>query len=579
MFRLAPSPLAALAVVLSATPAEPAAPPSPPWPLDARSRAAIDRRARDQGPPTREETRAAIAGAVPGFLLTALDLPAAEEHRRAKAAHADWLKRGRAAAAPVAVQRVLVRLVKELPPHQLPAGFRYQLAVLDRDDPEASSPGGGFVEITTGLIDRILADPARGEAAIALLLARQIGHSALGHCRRGWQLAQIEEDTRKGVEWGVPPGGWRGLLETKIRLTGRSIEFLYSLNQEYRADLFALHLCRNAGFDLDHALDGMRFLAARGADQGLARLRRLLQERDGEVDPEAEFGLFAWDRTRAAFVKCHPGDVAREARPIVFVHGLYGTSESWNAFLATFASQRAVEGRPLLVFRHPGNGSLARSGLLLHRQVTGVIGSPGQATFVCHSAGGLVFRWYAEKLGGAFDRAVLLATPHAGSDLTQLKFLLDVLEFCGAVRLGLNGGVDLVLAEGRGEIGQDLHPDSLFLRALGRDRAAAKRYHVFYGEWLSPAQARLLQAGFLALSQTLQPRAAPQLPEGLLRRQAERLIAALVLPPEIVKGDGVVSAKSANLPGAGRSTRLPLRHLAFRDDPEAIRLVLESITR
>ncbi|MFO0845512.1 MAG: hypothetical protein U0797_24530 [Gemmataceae bacterium] len=555
-------------------------PPAASWPMDAKARAEIDRQARACPPLTLKETRATIAGAVPGFLLTALDLPSTEEHRRAELAHGELIKRDRVAVTPPVAAKLLDRLVTELPAFQLPEEFRYALTVLDRAGPEAACPGGGFVLATRGLLDQLLADRERGEAALAFLLARQVGHSALGHCRRGWQRVVLEEDAKKGIEGGVPPGAWRDLLETKVAATGRHVEFMFSLNQEYRADLFGLQLCRNAGFDLDKVLDGMRYLATRpGAGQPLHRLRRLLQERDGEADPEAEFGLFTWDGTRGGFVKCRPGEVAKGARPIVFVHGMFGNGESWNGFLTHFASQKSVEGRPLLVFRHPGNGSLARSGLMLFKQVQGVIGSPEKATFVCHSAGGLAFRWYAEKLGGRFDRAVLLATPHLGSDLTALKFLVDVQEFFGAVRFGLNGGVERVIAEGRGEIGQDLHADSLFLRALGKNRAAARRYHVFYGEWLQPARARLLETGFLALGKGLEARLVPTMPEGLLRRQAERLVASLALPAEIVKGDCVVSIKSANLSGAGGSTKLKLRHLAFRTDPEAIRLTLEAITR
>ena len=70
----------------------------------------------------------------------------------------------------------------------------------------------------------------------------------------------------------------------------------------------------------------------------------------------------------------------------------------------------------------------------------------------------------------------------------------------------------------------------------------------------------------------------PRLPDGLLRRQAERALAALVLPAEIVAGDCLVCSKSARLAGAGKTTKLRLKHLAFRNDADAMRLVLESIT-
>src|SRR5262249_5242566 len=162
------------------------------------------------------------------------------------------------------------------------------------------------------------------------------------------------------------------------------------------------------------------------------------------------FGLFRYDPTRGELLRCRRGEIAAAARPIVFVHGMYGGKDSFALFLRFFAEQKDCAHRPLLIFRHPGNSSLARSGLLLSRQVKEVIGSPARATFVWHSAGGLVFRFYAEKLRGEFERAVILATPHQGSDLTRLKFLIDLLEFAGAMRFGLREGIARTVAEGRG---------------------------------------------------------------------------------------------------------------------------------
>jgi len=51
----------------------------------------------------------------------------------------------------------------------------------------------------------------------------------------------------------------------------------------------------------------------------------------------------------------------------------------------------------------------------------------------------------------------------------------------------------------------------------------------------------------------------------------------LILPAEVLRGDLIVSVASARLPGAAKTIRLRLAHLAFRDSPEAIRLVLESV--
>ncbi len=569
---------AALAAFASA--GEAAAPPRLSWPLDEHVRRNLDALALRQEPATLAEERANLVGAVPAFLLTRLQLPAEVEIRRSRESHLAALKHEHSRPAPDAAVKMLDRLAREVPAGQMSAGLRFTLTVLDRDESAIATPGGGYFHITRQLLDRLGRDSERGEAALAFLLARQVAHTALGHCRRGWQVQSLEEDLRKGIEVAVAPSVWRDLLETKVHSTGECVQFLYSRSQEYRADLYAFHLCRNAGVPLDDALDGMRLLALiPGTDgrEGLMRLKRLLLERDGRAEPEGEFGLFAFDRAGAKFSRCRDGEVRAGTRPIVFVHGLYGSNESWLLFLRYFGEQKALNDCPMLVFRHPSNGSLARSGHLLWHEMRRVCAEPQRATFVCHSAGGLVFRWYAELLGGAFDRAVLLATPQQGSDVLGLKFLIDLLQFAGALRLGVADGISKILAEGRGEITLDLHPDSLFLRHLGTNPRLARRYDVFYGESLGPLRSLAVETTMAAIRKQAEPRLLPFVPEGILRRQAEALLRSLVLPAEIIRGDGVVSAASGRLAGAASNTKLRLGHAAFRQDPEAMRRVLEVI--
>src|SRR5262249_20274217 len=141
----------------------------------------------------------------------------------------------------------------------------------------------------------------------------------------------------------------------------------------------------------------------------------------------------------------------------------------------------------------PANGSLARSGLFLAREVKRLVPAPEKVTFICHSAGGLVFRWYAERQGGGFDRAELLAGPNAGRRAAELRLLVDLAAFAGRLREGCFAAVSRSVAEGQGEVGLDLRPDSLFLRYLGSDRRRAARYHVYTGTSLDWQQALLLQ--------------------------------------------------------------------------------------
>jgi pimeloyl-ACP methyl ester carboxylesterase len=259
---------------------------------------------------------------------------------------------------------------------------------------------------------------------------------------------------------------------------------------------------------------------------------------------------------------------------------LHGGLGAWGEFLAAFGGRRELLSRPLLVFHYPATGSIARSGKFLRNQLRELVPGQVRPTFVCYSAGGLVFRTYAEKLGGAFDRAVFIATPHAGSDLNQLAFLIDLLDFAGlSRRTGFLAAVAQTVADGRGEMKLDLHPDSLFLRYLGRDPRRAARYRIVYGESLTWTEAIGLQLAVRSAARLAAAKLLPRLPGGALHAQAERLFDRLVVPAEILRGDGVVRSRSAILPGVPGPIRLRWNHLALRSEPEVIRHVLDMLHR
>jgi pimeloyl-ACP methyl ester carboxylesterase len=300
-------------------------------------------------------------------------------------------------------------------------------------------------------------------------------------------------------------------------------------------------------------------------------------ERDGLVEGE-EHGLFEHDRACSALKRCGPRSLKRSDRPIVFVHGMGGGKESFAAYLRAFAAAPEARGRRLLAFRYPGNGSLARAARLLDHELRRAGAAPERVAFVCHSAGGLVVRYYAEVLRGGLEQAHLLGVPHRGSNLTGLKFLVDLSDFVGELPGGLGPAVAHAVAEGRGEIAHDLHPDSLFLRHLARGRPAEGRYHVYYGEYLSRRQALALQLAFRAAKRLLRDRWVNGLGSPVLKRQALRWLGELYLPAEVLRGDLIVSTRSAALPGRGPVTKTGLHHQALRTDEALMRRVLAEVT-
>jgi pimeloyl-ACP methyl ester carboxylesterase len=560
----------------------------------------LDQLAEQRPLDTLQQEKLSVAGDVSLWALSHLALAPEDELEHAQAARKDILQRERTVPVPPAAQGVFRKLLDNLPPHLKPEAFEYSLIVLDRADANLFTVGGGLVYISRPLLDALLADKERGEGALAFVLANQLGHIGLQHCRRGWQGFELEAEIKKGIDMHIARPQLREALQTGIAAAGDHIKFLYTRRQTYDADLFAWQLCRNAGFSLDHALDGLRGLALvehprLGTDEtyrpdpdapglegptsppALLRLKRLLMERDGRVEDEDKYGLFLWDARSEKFQRCGRQSLGAGERPIVFLHGFHGSMLTFRSYLRFFADQPELRDRKLLVFRYPNNASLSRCGQFLHNEMRRVVVAPDKVFFVCYSAGGLVFRYYSEAKKGPFERAVLLTTPNEGTSLTTLKFLADLSAFAEELQIGGSGALARMIPEGQGQISYDVAPDSLFLRYVGHNAELARRYHVFSGECLTRLQVVALGTGIAAAKKIMKDRVLPKIESPVLRRQALRRIDQWHLPREISRGDLVVSVRSALLKDAGQTTRTALNHEQFKTDEPVIRDVLASI--
>ncbi|HZV07017.1 MAG TPA: M48 family metalloprotease [Gemmataceae bacterium] len=561
-------------------------------------RARIDRLAEKHPLDTLPQQKRIVAGNISLWALDNLALGAEEELDHAQALHKQILEHERKLETPAAAQRVLDKLLVKLPPHLKAEAFQYKLIVLDQPAPNVFTLGGGFIYVSRTLLDALLSDKERGETALAFILAHQLGHMGLQHTRRGWQSYELENELQKGIDMHIARPQLREVLRTSIESAGNRMKFLYTRRQMYQADLFAWQLCRNAGLPLDPALDALRWLAvvdhprllhneeyqsAAGDSEhdippALLRLRRLFMERDGLVDDkDSQYGLFRWDPRRDTFERCGRQSIAAEDRPIVFVHGFRGSMRTFRDYLQAFSEDRDLSRRKLLVFRYPNNSSLGRCGQFLVNEMQRAVVAPEKAVFVCHSAGGLVFRWYAEARKRPFDRAILLSTPNEGTSLTSLKHLADLCAFFDELKVNGPGALERMLPEGEGQIIYDVHADSLFLQYLGHNTELAKRYYVYSGEFLRPLQVLALRTGITAARRVLVNRLLPRLESPILRRQALRRVERWHLPIEISDGDLVVSVRSALLKDAGRTMRTDLSHEGFKTDEQVIQDVMDSI--
>jgi pimeloyl-ACP methyl ester carboxylesterase len=588
--------LALAGMSLVVVPAVAAAPPAL-KDLTPEARARIDRLAVQHPLDSLRQQRRNVAGNISLWALSHLALDPEDEAEHARTVNKQILEHKRQLDTPAAAQRILDKLLEKLPPHLKPEEFEYKVIVLDQPAANVLTLGGGFIFVSRPLLDALLSDKERGEAALAFVLAHQLGHMGLLHTRHGWQSYELEGELQKGIEMHIARPQLREILHTGVEAAGERMKFLYSRRQMYEADLFAWQLCRNAGLSLDAALDALRWLAVvdhprlltekdyrpdddsgRDVPPALLRLRRLFMERDGQVeDKEGTYGLFLWDSRSDTFQSCGRQSIAAEDRPIIFVHGFRGSMRTFRDYLQALAKDRQLSRRKLLVFRYPNNSSLGLCGQFLVNEMRRVVAAPEKAFFVCHSAGGLVFRWYVETRKRPFDRAVLLSTPNQGTSLTSLKYLADLSAFIDELKMNGPGALGRMLPEGEGQVVYDVHADSLFLRYLGHNADLAKRYHVFSGEFLRSGQVIALGVAIVAAKRVMTNRLLPRIDSPVLRRQALRRVEHWHLPREISRGDLIVSVRSALLKDAGQATRTALSHEGFKTDENVIQDVMDSI--
>ena len=240
----------------------------------------------------------------------------------------------------------------------------------------------------------------------------------------------------------------------------------------------------------------------------------------------------------------------------------------------------------LLVFRYPNNQSLSRSGQFLTTEINRVFKDSKKVQFICHSAGGLVFRHYAEINNGSYGNAFFIGTPHKGSDIIKFKFLIDTNEFViGFGHGGLPKTISDTIPEGRGEIGFDLQPGSLFLSYLDSRKSTQKNYLIFNSNYTGLPGGTKYKAMIYGLENYLLPEVkkilkerAEQIGSPLLKKWALEAITQLEIPDEIKNGDLAVTINSSKIGEAKVVTRNGLNHIEIVSDAKVIADIIKKIT-
>jgi len=533
----------------------------------------------------------ALAGRHLEWIVSQVPASAEDEARISGEIHAARLGRRAVLPVPASASQGLQKLIDALPERMKPDCFRFGLTVEASPERTAHTPGGGFVWITRSYLDAIEAQQNR-DAVLAFVLGHELGHVCLGHTASAIQAILLPRQMKTLEEAGINSQRLQTILGTRVDESGGLIRFTYVREKEHEADLFALHLCRNAGIDPEAALDALRLGAllepsnpprAAPAEDALAppravlRLKRLKMELGGLCGEESSYGLLEFSKEAGTFCRAADGRLSRSpGKAVVFVHGMAGNRASLAGLMRRLAAEEDLRASPFLAFEYPNRDSLAKCGALLHQEMRRVFGDAiGDVDFVCHSAGGLVFRHYAETLDGKFGRAVFLATPHGGSSLASLQPLVGITsiwaEFSNASPVPR--AVQKVILDGKGQIRHDLEPESLFLRYLRQKQPLSNRYTVFRGQVMESSRAFFLRAALGLTTSQVRGRIPDMVRDPALQAVVGRWVDRVVLPDEVAAGDGVVSLHSAALEGAAiHDTRCD--HLSIREDPQVVDAVL-----
>lgn len=272
----------------------------------------------------------------------------------------------------------------------------------------------------------------------------------------------------------------------------------------------------------------------------------------GEDSPVArcEVRHFSWYRTlvRSAGygLPVEPG-IAGLKRVVVLVHGLDSSPDTWLEMQMEL-SGRLESGTTVLAFSYPNDQGIKLSADFLKEEIADLRARSPQCRIdlVGHSMGGLVARWYIERLGGdsVVKSLTMIGTPNHGSRLASFEGLIELKEHLTDGSIGEWGPLAFVI-DGAGQAAADLLPDSLFLRELNPPSWSPPQ-GVEYRIW----------AGTTPLVEFRTGKLFPELTPG--------------------SGDGAVSVESASLDSVPVQL-MPLHHLEIHRNLEVIEAVCDGL--
>lgn len=155
--------------------------------------------------------------------------------------------------------------------------LQYTFVVLDSEDINAFTPGGGFVYITRGIMSYL-----NSEAELAAVLGHEIGHVTARHPVRQQSQSTLANIGAAAVGIFTGSGDLAGLAN----YAGAALVSGYGRDQELEADRLGAEYLARIGHDPDHMIDVVRLLK----NQELFEVQRAREEKR---QPRIYHGVFS----------------------------------------------------------------------------------------------------------------------------------------------------------------------------------------------------------------------------------------------------------------------------------------------
>lgn len=118
----------------------------------------------------------------------------------------------------------------------------------------------------------------------------------------------------------------------------------------------------------------------------------------------------------ASAISCHPQPAPARYPRVVMVHGIFEDGKAFDS-LKSRLENHGIECFVPKLKPADGRGGLDKLAENLKQEITGKFGESERVAVVAFSMGGLVSRYYLQKLGGAerCDTFITISTPHHGT--------------------------------------------------------------------------------------------------------------------------------------------------------------------